>query len=533
MATLPTLFPTSDQADGGWTDEAGGTTDLFGKIDETGTGTDYIRGQQDAATTVGQFGLTTMPADFSTMTSIDVEIRHSRGGVEGGDDGGGDDTHTLFARIVDSGGSALTDEMTIETGIVGYLVKTETVSFTTVVASDKTTWDGAELELRTTYTKDKGSDGDRTWVDFARIINGVYIPVFSVEQKQFRFKQDVGGETDGRWAAAEDTDISWQDEESPVRLRILLENDGADLPSTTDWKLQQNRNSTSWIDVPNTGTILRIFNSEHLADGDATTQQVGSGTFSAGEIAETDTFISNVGLTANEETELVWNVYVRISANQGDTFDFRVQYDAGAGYVTADTLTVTPRITVEESSSEMDQESFRWRDDDGTETGATWRQLKNVNDTHDGSTSSKIRLRFSLQSDGGGGHVTWDLTVSKNGGAYAGLLGESDWQGTTSTHVSDGDPTTQQLESGNFSEGIIDDNGLIGWTNNPTPSRSEIETILVPEQTLTDTDFYDFRWTHDLNVFDTYTQTARITISAGGPAVYPPFLHRPPRHVRM
>ncbi len=166
-------------------------------------------------------------------------------------------------------------------------------------------------------------------------------------------------------------------------------------------------------------------------------------------------------------------------------------------------------------------------------TGATWRQLKNVNDTHDGSTSSKIRLRFSLQSDGGGGHVTWDLTVSKNGGAYAGLLGESDWQGTTSTHVSDGDPTTQQLESGNFSEGIIDDNGLIGWTNNPTPSRSEIETILVPEQTLTDTDFYDFRWTHDLNVFDTYTQTARITISAGGPAVYPPFLHRPPRHVRM
>lgn len=175
MPSLPTLVPTSQVAAGDWTDEGGGTTDLHLAIDETGAaGTDYIRGALNALTGVGTWHLTDTPSDFGTMTSIDIEIRHSRGGVEAGDNGGGDDTHTLLAQIFDSGASALTDEMTIETGTVGYLAKTEVVSFTGVVAGDKTTWDGARLALRTTFSQSMGADGDRVWVDFARIINGVY-----------------------------------------------------------------------------------------------------------------------------------------------------------------------------------------------------------------------------------------------------------------------------------------------------------------------------------------------------------------------
>lgn len=175
MPSLSTLFTTSQIEAGDWTDEAGGTTNLHLVIDESGAAdTAYIRGGLNAATTVGRWGLTDTPSDFGTMTSIDIEIRHSRGGVEGGDNGGGDDTHTLLAQLVDSSNNALTDEMTIETGTVGYLVKTETVSFTNVSAGSKTIWDGARLALRTTFSQSMGADGDRMWVDFARLINGVY-----------------------------------------------------------------------------------------------------------------------------------------------------------------------------------------------------------------------------------------------------------------------------------------------------------------------------------------------------------------------
>ena len=98
MATLPTLFPTADIDDGGWTDESGGTTDLFALIDETGGGgTDYIRGGLDATTAVGRWGLTDTPGDFGTMTSIDIEIRHSRGTVEAGSAGDGDDDYNLVS----------------------------------------------------------------------------------------------------------------------------------------------------------------------------------------------------------------------------------------------------------------------------------------------------------------------------------------------------------------------------------------------------------------------------------------------------
>lgn len=175
MPSLPTLFPTSQIEAGGWTDEAGGTTNLHLAIDESGAAdTAYIRGGLNLATTVGRFGLTDTPSDFGTMTSIDIEIRHSRGGVEGGDNGGGDDTHTLLAQIVDSSNNALTNEMTIETGTVGYLVKTEVVSFTGVSAGSKSAWDGARLALRTDFSQNMSPDGDQIWVDFARIINGVY-----------------------------------------------------------------------------------------------------------------------------------------------------------------------------------------------------------------------------------------------------------------------------------------------------------------------------------------------------------------------
>lgn len=175
MAVLPTLFPTSQITAGMWTDEAGGTTNLHLAIDESGAAdTAYIRTPLDATGGAGDWGLTDTPSDFGTMVSIDIEIRHSRGSVEAGSAGAGDDTWTLRAELQAADLSLLTDVMTIESSSVGWAVKTEVVSFTGVVAGNKTIWDGAHLVLSCAYTRNMGADGHRVWVDFARIINGVY-----------------------------------------------------------------------------------------------------------------------------------------------------------------------------------------------------------------------------------------------------------------------------------------------------------------------------------------------------------------------
>lgn len=180
MAALPTLFPTSQISAGGWTDEAGGVTDLHLVIDETGTGgTDYIRGVAGDPTAAGEWGLTDMPADFGSMDSLTLEIRHSRGTVEGGSPGAGDDVTTLNLSIVDSVGAILGNIGNVEGASAGYAVKTETVAVSLTaagLAADKATWDDARFTMDTTDVQSMGNDGHRIWVDFVRFINGTYTP---------------------------------------------------------------------------------------------------------------------------------------------------------------------------------------------------------------------------------------------------------------------------------------------------------------------------------------------------------------------
>jgi len=182
MATLPTLYPTSLVTAGGWTDEAGGSP-VATLIDDTTAGdTDYIRGVLNGSTQPpGEWDLTDTPADFASMTSLSVEIRHSRGGVEGGDNGGGDDTYNLAVSVETPAGVKIAGDtgalvLIVETGTVGYLVKTETIVFPFVdTAATKATWDGARVVLQGSFLQSMGADGDRIWVDFVRLVNGIYV----------------------------------------------------------------------------------------------------------------------------------------------------------------------------------------------------------------------------------------------------------------------------------------------------------------------------------------------------------------------
>jgi len=102
-----------------------------------------------------------------------------------------------------------------------------------------------------------------------------------------------------------------------------------------------------------------------------------------------------------------------------------------------------------------DQDSYRWRDDDGTdETDATW--LEVVNTTHEfdlGAGNVQARLRILVQEDGGvDGFNYWGLIqYSLNGGTYTDVTTTSSVvKAFNSTKLTDDGETTQQLGSGTY-----------------------------------------------------------------------------------
>lgn len=169
MATLPTLIPTSDAVGsfGGFTDNAGGTTNLYTKVDETIAGAvdtnDYIQG--GALANVG-FLFTDMPADFVSMSSLSIQLRYAESGRV-------DDTVAITARVFDPTAGGLTTMAGATSGPLTPSKQTIVVSATStafanssVVAfvyldttANKASWDGARIELDVVITTTKGADG--------------------------------------------------------------------------------------------------------------------------------------------------------------------------------------------------------------------------------------------------------------------------------------------------------------------------------------------------------------------------------------
>jgi hypothetical protein len=166
------------------------------------------------------------------------------------------------------------------------------------------------------------------------------VPV--VEQKAFRFRDDDDDEANAAWLAALNTDINLGTS-ATFRLRLLLENDGtAALDTTTDWQLQYSYNSGTWTNVTAATTHVKSIASSHVTDGEATTQQLGSGTFEAGEIEEANGVVEDSNLPTATEIEHEWVLQTGASLSIDDTLDFRVLYAGDP----PDTMTQTPRVTI-------------------------------------------------------------------------------------------------------------------------------------------------------------------------------------------
>lgn len=168
-------------------------------------------------------------------------------------------------------------------------------------------------------------------------------------------------------------------------------------------------------------------------------------------------------------------------------------------------------------SPSYDQNAYRWRNDDGSETTATW--FANENTSAALSVDTNYRIRLELENVGtANASPTFELRYSHNGGAYTLITTSSSVvRAVDSANLTDLAATTNQLTTSGltFSAGQITEDGTTGSITLNQSRQTEVE---LPFQIIgTDVNNAD---TINIRAFlsggaalNTYTQTAAATVS--------------------
>lgn len=175
------------------------------------------------------------------------------------------------------------------------------------------------------------------------------------------------------------------------------------------------------------------------------------------------------------------------------------------------------------TNAAYDQDSFRVRHDDGTETTANW-LTGAVNIDVKARAGWTFRARILLQETGGKSTTFQpELRSSYNGAAYALITTSSTYiKNVASGTVSDATATTQQLGAGDFDGGEFDSNGTYASETFTKSDEREYEACLqiVPAD-VTPGDTIALRMYHSGGTgLNTYTNTLTITIRKKGFTVH-------------
>lgn len=146
------------------------------------------------------------------------------------------------------------------------------------------------------------------------------------------------------------------------------------------------------------------------------------------------------------------------------------------------------------------QTQYRWRNDDGNETSATWRAAANTAITV-GDTTTVLRLRIELNNNSGGGAYDVDETLeySSNGGTSWTPITNSPsnafWY-VSSALVANGDPTTNQM--GTSTPATFVAGRIISTVSAATPmslnaNKTEYEWVIRPTGNVQPLTTYTFR----------------------------------------
>jgi hypothetical protein len=171
----------------------------------------------------------------------------------------------------------------------------------------------------------------------------------------------------------------------------------------------------------------------------------------------------------------------------------------------------------------LEQESFRFRNDDGSETTATWKAALNTTPTTL-LVDAPFRLRFGID-DLGGPTFTDDFRLQFRRNPFGGSYGPWTAVGAgayvapyDSPNFASGAATTQQITGGTFKAGSCFESGtFIATADLTSGDHTEIEASLMVSSAngALDLDTYEFRLVKATvsAVLATYTQTPAVTVS--------------------
>lgn len=164
----------------------------------------------------------------------------------------------------------------------------------------------------------------------------------------------------------------------------------------------------------------------------------------------------------------------------------------------------------------LTQHSFRGRNDDGSQTTATWKAAANTNFSQ--TLDTTFRLRFVIQSDAfGGSTFTTKLQYNLNAAGWVDITTSSTViVAVNSANITDTEATTQQVGAATFVAGEETEDGVTGSVVLAQSQQTEHELvcqILSTGATVGDT--IQVRCLESNGtVFTTYSQTPTITVVA-------------------
>jgi len=176
------------------------------------------------------------------------------------------------------------------------------------------------------------------------------------------------------------------------------------------------------------------------------------------------------------------------------------------------------------------QHTHRGRNDDGSETAATWKVSQGLNFSQLVDTNFRVRFRIrQTQTLVAGFNINFEIRWSINGGSYSDVGGQASTTNAVrhaaTIHFVDNSATTEQLTGpGTFQAGRSNEAAAVGshaWPAAQRDSEYEFSIELYGPQ-VSDGDLIRLRVYETNNVaLDTYTDTPVITVlkPGGGPEV--------------
>lgn len=170
------------------------------------------------------------------------------------------------------------------------------------------------------------------------------------------------------------------------------------------------------------------------------------------------------------------------------------------------------------------QQVFRFGNDDGSESAATFYAAQNTNINPTISSNTNLTLRIAVANTAGGVISTrsWQLQYSYNGGTYTDITtSSSKVKAFDSSNLTDESSTTNRTTgaSGTFVAGLISETGICdgggtGFGLSRNLYTEFLYTLTLINADLSNGDTLDFQ----ISLLNTYTVTPRITVTSGPPA---------------